>query len=119
MSDGYSFETFGAIAGVAKDTLYKWAEKHDDFADAKKRAFLECQLFWERLGIDGVRGKYEGFSAATWIFNMKNRFQWRDRQDIEVSEKPPLKLAYNLEWDSDAAADIAKRADTETVPASN
>jgi hypothetical protein len=34
------------------------------------------------MGIAGSSGKLKGFQTGAWIFNMKNRFSWRDRQEI-------------------------------------
>lgn len=93
MSKGYSYETFGAALydkygkefGVHKDTLYEWEKEHSDFSDAKKVAFMKCQQEWEELGIKGTQGSFIAFSGSTWIFNMKNRFKWRDRSDIELN----------------------------------
>lgn len=100
MSKGLSFESFGAALPslydpVAKtsikrrahrDTLYAWAKAHPEFSDAKKIGFEACQLFWERLGVMGASGKYKGFNAVAWLFNMKNRFRkdWKDRHDLNV-----------------------------------
>lgn len=82
MEKGYSFETFAVVVSVNVDTLYEWAKVHAAFSDAKKTAFLRNQLFWERLGIAGATGKIPGFNCAAWIFNMKNRHKWVDKQEI-------------------------------------
>ena len=84
MKQGFSFETFGAVIGVNKDTLYEWA-KSGDFSDAKKMAELHCQMWWERTGMSGLfSGEKEKFSAPVYIFNMKNRFGWTDRTDLKI-----------------------------------
>lgn len=84
MEQGLSFETFGATIGVSKQTLYDWVNAHSLFLDAKKTAFLKCQLFWEQLGIDGVFStKASALNTGVWVFNMKNRFGWRDKIEIE------------------------------------
>jgi DNA-binding XRE family transcriptional regulator len=94
MGAGLSFESFAAIIGVHRDTLYEWDKSQPEFSDAIKRAKDACQLFWEKLGIDHVVNisEYDGDSkistskslnSAVWIFNMKNRFKWRDKQPDE------------------------------------
>ncbi len=83
MADGLSFESFADRIGVHKDTLYDWARKHTEFSDAKKEATAISQLLWEKTGLDAMAWKIPGFSAAIWIFNMKNRFGWRDKQPDE------------------------------------
>lgn len=101
MSKGYSFETFGPSIGVATSSTYRWLtdEASDDektkhnkemFREAKKRATDECRLFWERMGIGGAMGRIPGFNVTAWIFNMKNRFTWRDKVETvgEVKVKP-------------------------------
>lgn len=50
------------------------------------------RVFWEGKGVDGMLGKIPGFSAATWIFNMKNRFGWRDKSETDVNVKGYIKV---------------------------
>lgn len=97
MSEGLSFETFAATIKTHRDTLYEWEKTHQDFSDAKKAAIEACQLYWEKLGKDhiinksdsessfgmGGSSKSRSLNAAIWVFNMKNRFKWRDKQPDE------------------------------------
>lgn len=85
MSKGLSYETYSATIGTCRETLYAWEKAYPDFLNAKKKAFEECNIFWERMGMHGVMGKIEGFNATMWIFNMKNRFKWTDRIESNVS----------------------------------
>jgi len=96
MTTGLSFESFSSVAGVHKDTLYAWTREYPDFSDAKKRAEAASLLYWEKLGIDGVKGKIKGFNAAMWIFNMKNRFKWRDRPDEDIEERETFRPLKNV-----------------------
>lgn len=84
MARGYSFESFAGTIDVDRDTLYQWAKVHPEFSDAKRKGAARSQIFWETLGMGlaGAQmkgGKQVKGSAASWIFNMKNRFGWRDR----------------------------------------
>ncbi len=84
MSKGFSFEAFGGVIGVARATLYNWEEAHPEFLDAKRIGQSRSQHFWEGKGIDGLdQGK--NFNATTWIFAMKNRFNWTDRVDQTIT----------------------------------
>ena len=85
MRKGYSFESFGAVIDIADGNLYEWLKVHPEFQEAKKLAFTHSRLFWEKVGIEGLRKDPDGSSLNTtlWIFNMKNRFGWRDQIDIE------------------------------------
>ena len=92
MSKGLSYEAFAGAIGVCKQTLYTWEKEHEDFVDAKRRAVEACRIFWEKLGIDHIlneteyQGGSKSLNASVWIFNMKNRFLWRDRQPEEVAQ---------------------------------
>lgn len=90
MKKGYSYETFAATIDVHKDTLYEWEKVHPLFSDAKKTAVIKCQLFWEKKGhqglypqmISGEKGPILlPMNSSVWIFNMKNRFGWKDRPE--------------------------------------
>lgn len=88
MSKGLSFESFGAVINVDRDTVFEWVKVHKDFSDAKRIAFDNCLLFWEEMGIRG--SFHRDFKPASWIYNMKCRFRkqgWNDQQTLEVQEK--------------------------------
>lgn len=82
MKQGLSFEAFAGVVGVSNKTLYNWVNKYEEFSEAKEKGSSLCRNFWEKLGIRGAAGKLPGFNAAAWIFNMKNRFKWVDRHDV-------------------------------------
>lgn len=99
MNTGYSYESFAGIIEVNRDTLYAWEKEFPQFSDAKKIAIEKGLMFWEKIGIDHIinssesSGSGEGASssskslnASAWIFNMKNRFKWRDKQADEASD---------------------------------
>lgn len=81
MLRGKSFEAFAGVLRVDHDTLYEWCKRHKEFSDTKKVGLAISRNFWEEMGIDGIT--IPGFNTALWIFNMKNRFGWRDRQPDE------------------------------------
>jgi len=99
MSEGFSFESFGGKISVNQDTLYAWARTHQEFSDAKKEAFEKSRLFWETIGIKGAQGKIPFFNVTAWIFNMKNRFGWRDQLQLSSDDERgdrKIVLAYEL-----------------------
>lgn len=80
MKDGASKTAVAAELGIAKSTLYEWSNKDSaffipEFSDAIKRGEALSQLWWEKAGQMAVMGSVVGFSAAAWIFSMKNRFR--------------------------------------------
>lgn len=92
MSQGLSFESFGGVAKVGRATLYEWLEKHEEFKEAKELAETCCLLWWEKLAVEHVVQYSEGASINTgvFVFNMKNRFNWRDTKNIDVDGKLTL-----------------------------
>ncbi len=94
MTGGLSFESFGGVVGVNRDTLYAWSKEHPDFKESKALATQAGRLFWERLGVDGVwnEPQRKTLNATVWIFNMKNRFGWRDKapdEDMDTETREP------------------------------
>lgn len=84
MSQGLSFESFAGTIDVCEDTLFEWLKVHSEFSESKKIGHPKSRLKWENYGIAGLFcSKDEKFNATVWIFNMKNRFGWRDVQEIK------------------------------------
>ena len=96
MGQGLSFESFAGTIGVNQDTLHEWCKRHEEFSESKKIGREKSRIFWEKLGIDGATGRLQYFNAATWIFNMKNRFNWTDKQELSTGENKSLTLSYNI-----------------------
>lgn len=107
MRQGLSFESFGALVPAGKQLLYSWLEEHPQFSHAKNIGEAHSRIFWENLGLSGIRGEIQGFSAAVYIFNMKNRFLWRDQVNIET--KSTVKIEHSVEKVKDLPVDEISR----------
>lgn len=99
MSKGFSFESFAGVVHVSRKTIYNWLDpqknqSYQEFLHAKQIGAAKCQEFWERVGINGALGEIRNFSASSYIFNMKNRFGWRDRIEQEqiVTNFEPMRI---------------------------
>ena len=94
MGNGFSYESFPGSIGVSKQTIKKKKKSNSEFLDAKEVGIEKSRIFWEKLGIDHIVNESESskelgsssksLNASVWIFNMKNRFQWRDKQPDET-----------------------------------
>lgn len=84
MSKGLPFEGFAGHISTCKQTLYTWLDKYPDFLDAKKEGESKSYDWWSRLGVKAASGQIPNFSAAAYVFNMKNRFGWRDAIDLNA-----------------------------------
>jgi hypothetical protein len=85
MAQGLSKEAAAAEIGICDDTFHRWVKEIPEFSDAVKEGTRQNLLFWEKLGLSGATGALSGFNATTWIFNMKNRFGWSDKQQVETN----------------------------------
>ena len=69
--------------GISQDLWERFVREEPEFSVAVKRAEEACQVWWESLGRNMAMGGIDKGNATTWIFNMKNRFNWRDKQEID------------------------------------
>lgn len=110
---GLSFETFGVSNGcvevigdyVVKSTLYEWLKEHDQFSNAKKVFEVHSQQFWEKASTDNLTHYKDGkqLNSTVWIFNMKNRFGWRDKIDVEETKTADVNV--NISFSKKTEAD--------------
>ena len=102
MAKGLSFETFAGVVDVDRDTVYQWTYSHPEFSDAKRKGAMKSQLVWEEVGltlaktgtmsVEDPKGKKRVIvkgSTGAWIFNMKNRFGWKNEREDAAPPPPP------------------------------
>lgn len=87
------------IAGKAKEsfipcdhkTLERYARDYPDEFPSEKLEEAERRYFewWEDVGRRGIMGEIAGFNAPTFIFNLKNRFGWRDKSETTTTVQGP------------------------------
>jgi hypothetical protein len=85
LADGKSKAAVCAALDISRRTFYDWCATHEEFNDAVDIGMQKCQAMWEEIGEHGIKGNYDKFGAAPWIFTMKNRF--RDDYTDEKDEK--------------------------------
>ena len=86
---GKSQEYMAASMGIGKELFYRFKAEEQDFSNAVSEAIGYSRMFWEDAGIEGMYmgGKDNPFNATVWTFNMKNRFAWADKQEVDHTTK--------------------------------
>jgi hypothetical protein len=79
--EGGSAVEMQCMVGVARSAWETLLEDSEDFRSTVKSAQALCQVWWERQGRKMTTGA-DG-NATVWIFNMKNRFSWHDKQQLD------------------------------------
>lgn len=85
--EGASLTSFAASIGVARRTLFNWAEHHDDFADALDVAKACACAWWEERARQIGDGEGGPGAAAMVQFMLKNfgETDFSDRREIAYS----------------------------------
>ena len=84
MSQGRSVVSFAAIVGVSKRTVYNWAQRIPEFAEAIEQAQTMCEAWWTNKGQDSLdNGK--SFNDRVYQLHMMNRFNWQLKEGREIS----------------------------------
>lgn len=79
-ADGCSDVEIRAEFGISTDLWYRWLDQDQQFSETAIKAKALCHAKWESMGRKMAFGQADG-NPTTWIFNMKNRFGWRDKME--------------------------------------
>lgn len=112
MSEGASKIEVSAAIDVSIETMAQWCNPNGDyfnkdFSDSIKKGLSLSQAWWERNGRTNLKDK--DFNYTGWYMNMKNRFQWADKQEVVNHEPNAVKSNWKVEFvNATPKADDAK-----------
>lgn len=89
MKEGFSYESFAAIAETHVDTLYEWEKVHPEFSDAKGKARVLGLLYDEQMLKELIARDGRGYSMTGQIYKMKCRYRklgWNDAPKEESED---------------------------------
>jgi len=82
---------------IHRDTFYQWVKEKPEFSDTYKKGKELAESWWAKTGQAGMLGELEQpINSSMWIFNMKARFKWQDRHEVEVINETPRRIEIKL-----------------------
>lgn len=101
--EGCSDVEIRAEFGISDCLWYRWIDEDEEFSRTAKIAKAACHAKWEEMGRKMAFGQVDG-NPTTWIFNMKNRFNWKDKTETDQSVKLQVTEMTDEELDRRIAA---------------
>lgn len=85
MSEGATLREIKAYFGISNSLHNRWMEDEEEYSTTIKGGIQMAEAWWLKQGRINLKNKE--FSPVLWYMNMKNRFGWKDRQDVTTNGK--------------------------------
>lgn len=103
MSQGYSFESFGAVADCGRSTLFDWCEKFPSFKEAKLKGYEKGKRLFETILLAKMRGEQvkgmnlKASDTACLIFALKTRYRDTYSEKVDVAQSGDIRIVIDSE----------------------
>lgn len=89
MSKGASKVELMAKFMVSKEKWYDFEKEEPEFSNTIKKGVMLSESWWEKKGRENlmIHPKKTQLNATLWYMNMKNRFGWADKKEVEHATK--------------------------------
>ncbi|MDD5016164.1 MAG: hypothetical protein PHW73_13900 [Atribacterota bacterium] len=81
MSQGASQKEMMAELKIGSQLFYDLIKRDEEFSNTIKKGIELSEAWWEKQGRTNLKAKR--FNAVLWYMNMKNRFGWKDKSEVD------------------------------------
>jgi hypothetical protein len=79
----------------SNDLWDRWIKEEEQFSETIKIGKLISEAWWSKSGRKNLENR--DFNYTGWYMNMKNRFNWTDKQSVDVTSLGD-KVTPPIEW---------------------
>jgi len=89
--EGKSKRFITTLLKISPETFYRLKDDEEEFSDTIKECEELCYAWWEQIGLQYITNDSSkdslNLNTTNYIFQMKNRFGWADKQQIDHTSK--------------------------------